>query len=378
MTIGHSKVGASGATRWMNCPGSVQASLAWTLGTSSFYAAEGSVAHGVGESRLTGEAVPPIGKEIVYDGHVITVDQAMLDHTAEYEAVVRRYVGNDGELEVEHKFHLKQLHPDLYGTADAVVYKPADKHLIVIDFKYGQGVPVDPDGPQLRYYALGALLERPRPVVKVTLVIHQPRCPVDDKTLREHELPAMELIEWSADLVDAVKATEREDPLLRAGEWCRWCPAAVNCPELVEDTQAGARTEFEKEQPYDPDELARSLTAIPLLEGWIKRVREFAYSEALEGRKPPGFKLVEKRATRNWQNEDEAEVALEMLGMEEDEMFTKRLCTPPAAEKLLKAKGVDLSGFSDLVVKASSGVTLVPESDKRPEYHKATAQEDFS
>lgn len=363
----------------MNCPGSVQASLAWTLGTSSFYAAQGSVAHGVAETLLNGlESPPPVGKEIVYDGHVIVVDQAMLDHGAEYAAIVRRYLGNDGELEVEQKFHLKQLHPDLFGTADAVVYRPADKHLIVVDYKYGQGVPVSPNGPQLRYYALGAMLEKPRPVQKVTLVIFQPRCPVDDATLREHELDPGELIEWSADLVDAVKATEEENPLLRAGDWCRWCPAAVNCPELVESAQAGARTEFEKDQPYDPDELARSLVAAPILEQWCKRVREFAYQEAMEGRKPPGYKLVEKRANRSWEDEDAAVPALEILGLDEDEMFIRKLLTPPAAEKLLKAKGADLSVFNDLVVKASSGLALVPESDKRPEYVKTTAKEDFA
>jgi hypothetical protein len=79
--------------------------------------------------------------------------------------------------------------------------------------------------------------------------------------------------------------------------------------------------------------------------------------------KVPGYKLVAKRATRQWTDEDKAASALSQVLSPED-VYTKKLVTPPQAEKLLKKAKQELP--AELVVSISSGSTLAPDSDPRP------------
>ena len=81
----------------------------------------------------------------------------------------------------------------------------------------------------------------------------------------------------------------------------------------------------------------------------------------LENNAPmPGFKLVPKRATRQWIDEDKALAALEATGA----MELTELKSPAQVEKLLKKQKLVMP--DDLIVSVSSGNTLAPESDPRP------------
>ena len=120
--------------------------------------------------------------------------------------------------------------------------------LSVIDLKYGAGVPVEvEDNPQLLYYGLGALLANKQwKPHEVEVVIVQPRCPHPDGPVRSQVLQVVDLLEFAADLVEAVKRTEEAseqhatlDTLnwmrayLNPGDHCRWCPAAAICPSCL-------------------------------------------------------------------------------------------------------------------------------------------------
>ena len=115
--------------------------------------------------------------------------------------------------------------------------------------------------------------------------------------------------------------------------------------------------------PYDAKALAETLDFLPILEGWIKNTREFAYGEAEKGEAIPSWKLVEKRATRKWRDEEVTVKFLPKLGVGLDQLFEKKLITPAAAEKLLTKEQRAL--LDELCVKESSGHTLVHASDKR-------------
>jgi hypothetical protein len=102
------------------------------------------------------------------------VTEEMADHVQLYVDYVRNLMNETkGVLAIEHRVHLKTLHPDLYGTCDAIVYEDFGT-LHVIDFKYGAGIPVEVEGnEQVMYYALGAL--ELGDFEKVVLHIVQPR-----------------------------------------------------------------------------------------------------------------------------------------------------------------------------------------------------------
>jgi hypothetical protein len=86
----------------------------------------------------------------------------------------------------------------------------------------------------------------------------------------------------------------------------------------------------------------------------------------LENDKPvPGWKLVNKRATRQWAQDDETtKNLLNKAGLLPIETVIEKVISPAQAEKVLKKLGAKLP--DDLVVAVSSGSTLAREDDSRP------------
>lgn len=369
----HSKIGASSMKRWAACPGSVKLSEG-IESRSSVFAEEGTKAHELAEKWLN-------EGEHAMAGYPVD----MVEHVSVYiDAVMERWdAGSVNTVLVEQRFHLHELHSDLFGTSDAIVWQPAIERLSVIDLKYGAGVPVEvEDNPQLQYYALGALLAnkqwKPR---EVEVVIVQPRCPHPDGPVRTQVLQVVDLLDFAADLVEAVKRTEEasaaydleDTPSYKAywfelyltlGDHCRFCPAAAICPKQRSNAQELAKIAFTPGVSYDAQQLADTLEWLPILEAWIKNTREFAYAEAEKGHDIPRHKLVEKRATRKWRDPIEAWKHLKAAGVDYSEALEEpALKSPAAIEKLLpKDKRTILD---ELTVKESSGHTLVHESDKR-------------
>jgi hypothetical protein len=373
----HSKIGASGAKRWMTCPGSVRLCDGVANRTSEF-AAEGTAAHALAEQCFQLK-VPTangfIGTAI--EGFIVNSDMA---------EAVNVYLKADlddsqqgDEIEYEVKFQLSEIHTGLYGTADRVRYRPSDRSLRITDYKHGAGVPVEVDwNPQLLYYAIGAAWRLGnRGVSKVELEIVQPRCPHPGGPVRMWETDIIELIEFADDLKHAALATEKPDAPLIPGDHCRWCPAAGFCPALAKKALKSAQQDFSAELPYSPGDLAEALESVPMVRQWLKSIEQFALEEALAGRIPPGNKLVEKRATRKWRDDEKAATALlEEFGMSEDDVFEPRSLRSPAQieEKYGKKNKGDLA---ELITSETSGVTLVPLSDRRSAVAKSTAADDF-
>jgi len=349
--MSHAKLSPSAAERWMTCPGSVVLSKDMPQ-KSSVFAEEGTLAHEAAERILLDKSYK--ADDEMYDNVMVYVDHVK---------------GLGGTLHVEERVKVTD---NLWGTADAVVWQPSFNHLHIVDLKYGAGVPVEVIGNlQLKIYALATLLTFEYPAEKVTATIVQPRCPHSDGPVRSVTYDVADLVDFHADLMDAIARVELmyhapsyELDLVPSDKGCRWCLASPICPKLKGMAQEAAKKVFAKGLPYDPAELAATLDTLPLLEGWIKNVREFAYEEAERGTAIPDWKLVEKRATRKWRG-DEATIAQELhkCGLNE-EIFERKLITPAAAEKLLPKEQRAL--LDELCVKESSGHTLVHGSDKRP------------
>jgi hypothetical protein len=113
---------------------------------------------------------------------------------------------------MENILHVEQrvaVSTEVYGTADAIVWQPAKKRLHVVDLKYGAGVAVNVIGNlQLKIYALAALLTMNYDAQEVVVTIVQPRCPHPDGPIRSATYDAVDLLEFFADLEDAVKRVE--------------------------------------------------------------------------------------------------------------------------------------------------------------------------
>ncbi|WP_137390862.1 DUF2800 domain-containing protein [Rhodoligotrophos defluvii] len=393
-TRAHARLSPSAAYRWLVCPGSIRLSDG-IPDKSSVYANEGTAAHMLAEHCLrhgwdadryldcvidiTAEGNAMFGDAGTENGdNRWLVDEEMVHSVQIYLDHCRSIIAPADELEIECKLDLTHVIPDGFGTGDTLVYQVEQKHLHVVDLKYGVGVPVDPqNNPQLLTYAVGALKRyHNREVEKVTLTVVQPRAPHRDGEVRSWETDPATVVEFEDVLRRGAQDTARDDAPLVPGDHCKFCKAAAVCPALRDKALEIARAEFiPDEQGYpvvpspvqlDRDELAHILSEAEILEGWVKRVKEFAHQQALAGNLPTGFKLVQKRATRKWQDEA-AVVSLLELTFElapEDIYEEPKVKSPARIEKLVGKKSMAL--LRGAISQESSGLSLVPDSDPRP------------
>lgn len=369
----HSKVGASVAERFFACPGSVR-EAAKVPNPSSVYAEEGTKAHNYAAYILLGQP-----------NNIRGESEDLRDAVQVYVDYVRSLLSPADTLLVEHGFHLKQINPDCYGTADAVIWKPYSRHLHVIDYKHGAGKPVQVTAnKQLRYYALGALLSLGYNAREVTVTIVQPRCPHEDGAIRSETFEAFDLLTFAADLKEAVARTEDPNAPLVPGDHCKetFCPAAATCPALAQRAQELAAMEFSSTAviPYDPIKLKFALDSRGAMKAWIKALDEFAYREALAGRLPAevGYKLVAKRADRKYKDEKRVIQPLLDAGLTATQIYEDPAIKSPAQIEKLLGKKAFAAIEKEFVEKTSSGYTLAPESDKRPAVRVLDAAAEFA
>ena len=178
---------------------------------------------------------------------------------------------------------------------------------------------------------------------------------------------------------DGEVANWAEQWLTPGEKQCQFCKAKANCPALGNFVQAAVRADFETiiedekalletVASSTEDSLAAALASVPLIEDWCKAVRAEAERRLLAGAPVPGFKLVRGKAgARQWVDKDEAEATLKSMRLRQDEMYDMKLISPTTAEKLLaKESPKRWTKLQPLIAQAQGGLSVAPESDKRP------------
>lgn len=363
MTTKHAKLGASSSERWINCPASVR--MCEKLpNTSSVFAAEGTAAHDLSEKCLVmkSRAIYFLGKNI--NGFI--VDEDMAQNVQNYVDYV---LSINGSLLVEQKVDFSRWVHEGFGTSDAIVIDEQNNTLHVIDLKYGKGVAVyAQDNTQAQLYALGAydLFAHIYDVDFIKMHIHQPRI----NNITSWEITVDELLEFGDEVKKRADATLDENaPFNPTEKGCMWCAAKPTCSALAQKTFEVVTADFEITAeptllPVDnltPEQIAKILPNLPLIESWIKSVKEHAYDLA-NVNQLQGYKLVAGRNSRKWNADDDAiKSALTALGVNP---IKQELISVAQAEKLI-SKENKLS-FSNLYATLAGSPTLATVDDKRP------------
>lgn len=365
---------------------------------SSPYADEGTFAHEVAAKALA--IARPIDRiDYVLSQYPESEDPdnvARADAVIEYINYVDQacwYKQEKGFLMVEVRVPLIEAYGqgEQFGTSDAIIAFPKHKHLRVIDLKFGKGVEVyAKDNEQALSYSLGAVeYMEPLEFVPETIesVIHQPRRNhVDSNTINYAQMMDFKAAARVAAMT-ALKAKKGE--YLNPGEkQCRWCKAFATCPAAsaaVEDATTDAIGHIPDGpvvQMADNDALGLSASKREFVEIWLNAVTEELNSRVLKGQKIPDhqggfYKVVEGRAgNAAWDNPGTVEPLL--VGVLGEQAHVKKLISPTEATKLLKHAKVDLNDtlFSH-VTRARGKPTVVPSTDKRPEYSEASDESAF-
>jgi len=398
----HATWSASATARNVHCPGAL-ALTRFAPEKSSIHADTGTAVHQIAEKCLRTGVEADTFVDTIEDvkGRKVPVTEEMANSAQEYVDYVMSTVSFNGDsdagarLFIEERFSLSSLGTpfDAGGTADAVIYAPYGKALIVIDLKNGMGVVDVKDNPQLRTYGLGALLAHPElDVDTVTVTIVQPRAPHKDGRIRSETFTVAELVEWTAALLEAMQRSKQaidefdaagantvllddwRDKWLRPGK-CTFCPVEGSCPALKRDALSVAKIWFDDmDQPQignaaldqSPEALARDLDMLDMLEGWISARRALAHALAESGVKLPTpdgeeYYLADKIGHRKWTDEEKAKAVIVGAGFDEDKFYAKKPITPAVADKLLGAKRKAL--IEPFTTRPVTGTNLV-RSDK--------------
>lgn len=374
----HALLGASSAARWIACTPSARATEGLP-DQESTYAAEGTRAHEVCEHALrhclkyweAGRANPVLGESIRLDGQ--PDDPAEMVRAANLYAnfLHEQWIGFSCRpgVFIEQEVDVSRWVPDGFGTCDCLMIGGGLLH--IIDFKYGQGVPVSPvRNPQLMYYALGAyaLFDGLENIDTVRMSIVQPRIQEEPETW---ELPLSDLLSWAREVLQpAAEMAWRGEGTFCPGEHCRFCKAHPGCRGWQE--KYGPLAGFESlPQPatLTDEELGEWLQKVEGLAAYARELEDYAQTALLEGRTLPGWKLVQGRSTRKWTDQDAAFRQMEADGIDEAMLYTRTPISLTAAEKMLgKKKFAEV--MSAFITRAPGAPKLAKDSDPRPAYDR--------
>lgn len=368
----HAKLSASGASRWLNCPGSVQLESQFA-DTSSVYAQEGTLAHEIAELKLSKWCKKGIGPKKFnsamekFKTHELYQPE-MDKFTDEYVDFVKEIFmayPSKPYIELEERVDFSNIVPEGFGTADCIMIFGND--LNIIDLKYGKGVPVSPvDNPQLMLYALGAYNNYSfiYDIKTVTMSIVQPRLGV----FESYTVTVDELLQF-ADRVKPIadKAYNGSDEY-KSGDHCKFCKAKSVCKAraaemfaVVEDIKPVMENGI---GTLTPQEIGYYLDKVDGVSKWISDLEDEGLILALNGEDVTGFKAVEGRSIRAFKDIDSAFNVLLSNGYDEAMLYERKPLTLSKIEKLV-GKSVFSEMLKDEIVKPPGKPTLVRESDKR-------------
>ena len=350
-------VGGSTASRVIKCPASVALVAKMPPKPSSKYADEGTLLHNAIAEVLEKQLPPEAMLGFKYKDLVLT--QELLDNKLLPALTLLNEIDPHAEMQfaVESEVDFGDYLPGVFGSADLI--GRIDNKAIVLDWKFGSGVIVNAEeNYQGMFYAAAAMRTNKTKwafegATEIEIIIVQP------PEMRRWVTTPQRIAEFEMQLALAVKEAGRKEARMESGSHCRWCAAKPTCPLM---TGAVARSTQIALKNLKPELIAIYLQQADILEDWIKDLRELAHQMLEAEVAVPGFKLVAKRAIRQWANEHEAAIALSTKGISPHKPL--EVITPAQAEKLLGKSGKDT--IKDLVVAVSSGSTLVPESDPRP------------
>lgn len=370
MATSHALLSASSSHRWLHCTGAPRLEATFP-DTTSEYAKEGTLAHELCELKLKKYTTTMAKGTYTRAYNKIKKNELWANEMDETTDVYLEYIKSimlsykvAPVVVIEKRVDFSQYVPEGFGTADCIIL--AGDTLHIIDYKHGKGVVVDADhNPQMMLYALGAMhdysLLYKFNTIKMTIV--QPRA----NNISEFEMPSDELRKWGEEVVapKAKEAYEMEGHTFEAGVWCGFCRAKAQCKTRCEHFNAMHSLTSKDPRLISLEELGTYLEHGKDIESWYKDIKEYALSESLAGAEVPGWKAVEGRGSRVFQDGDTAIQTLIDGGVDESILYERKVLTLAQIEKAIGKKEFnELVG--DQVVKNPGKPTLVVDTDKRP------------
>ena len=258
------------------------------------------------------------------------------------------------------------MREDIGGSIDLIGLSVDRKTLLVLDYKFGY-YQIDPEeNEQLLFYAVNSsqtetLASMFTHVEKIVLAVVQP---VDGECEAKEWVTTMDTLDnFETAYLNAVEIADNpEGAAPNTGEWCKYCPVEATCP-----AKTGEALKLSRLSEIQADKIAEYLPMAEGIESWIKAVRKLAHEQLELGTPINGYKLVNKRGKRVWNDETAVEAKVRKAKkIKLADGFDYKLKSVAQLEKVCAELGVDFGVYSEYISSVSSGTTIAKESDKRP------------
>jgi hypothetical protein len=351
-------VGGSTAKRVINCPASVKLVQQMPPKPSSEHADRGTLLHNVIAELLEFDKTPEQCIGAQYKDQTLT--QELIDEKIipALEALDEIDPEKQMEYMVETRVAFGDFLPGVFGSTDLLGRK--GKRAVVLDWKFGDGVSVDAEeNPQLLFYAAAAMRTPAAQWVfegaeEIECIIVQP------PAIRRWVTTPARIKEFEQELLYAVRLSSWPGAPMQVGDHCRWCAAKPICPQMTGAVDRALKTQLAN---LPVQQIAMQLQQADAIEDYLRDLRALAFQMLENGQPVPGYKLVAKRATRQWTDEAKIEAWVDANQID-DAYEPVKIKSPAQLEKVLKKAKIEFP--ADMVVSVSSGSTLAAESDPRP------------
>jgi hypothetical protein len=352
----HVLYGGSNAERWLPCAGYANLSKQVPRKPAGQAALDGTAQHKCMEMMLEDETLEPEK----FLGSVVMGVEITLAHVDALKVALDAYC-EIVESFPEDAVIFSEKFVGLRGVDDAEIGGTMDSGIVagdrgaIIDFKFGQ-VEKAATGEQNLFYAVCARKSIPQfgGVKQLTSYIIQPAFdPATDKITYTDAI----LDQFETTMRAAISASQAPNPAFTEGPHCGWCEGKLACPAKVQRLS----TLTAPNHVLDLAEVGRLRLRLKEWEKWAEDADERIQHELEHGVAVPGWKLVAKRAIRQWTDEAAAILKFRNLKIPATSYMVSKLISPAQAEKLIPKKEVE-----KLANPVSSGNTIAPEGDKRP------------
>lgn len=257
--------------------------------------------------------------------------------------------------------------PDIWGTADVIVYDKYEQTVHVIDWKFGTGVKVYAHlNNQGIAYMAGAAAEYPNAKHFVFHLVQSPLDHFDSFDMERENLENYVENVFKLAVIEAIKDQPEYRPSVHA---CQFCIARNECVARHDLAIEQAKKVFQTHRQLPKITHAQMKEFLDLKDDLNKAISDMekhAYNLLKEGKDPNiGYKLVHGRSARNFKDKKAAaKWLLQNTFMDSDLLFITKLKSPAQIEKEEKLLKKD-DDFQNLIATTKGKLSVVKDSDPR-------------